>query len=361
MTSNRAGAAGFCGEQDCDERPTRPNHPLCYSHYQNFQDGDIDECPNCPGVYKTSEYPVCRRCYSQTRQPVQTAAQTNFRQQPQDDSRGWNRQPTDEQVAALPSAVSEAVKRVRRNMTAHESECRNHETNTIQYLIMPVLSGLGWDVHDPEQVISEYKPAGKQRYRQAMAVDIALFENSKPKIFVEAKRLDREYVPEYGDQLDKYASFLGDGGIAVLTNGKYWLVYEVANGKTRHRLTVDVNEGAVDDVARKLHNIIGRAAAGNAAVKAAPNRTTLHPATVLQPPHAGTIVENLRQYRESERRRRGVPPYTIFKDETIDLIAAQRPTDLQQLGNIRGVGQATLQQHGDAIIRIVLGTAAYTE
>ena len=361
MTSNRAGAARFCGEQDCDERPNRPNHPLCYSHYQAFQNGDIDECPNCPGVYKPSEYPVCRRCYSQTRQPVQTAAQTNFRQQPQDDSRGWNRQPTDEPVAVLPSAVSEAVKRVRRNMTAHESECRNHETNTIQYLIMPVLSGLGWDVHDPEQVISEYKPAGKQRYRQAMAVDIALLENSKPKIFVEAKRLDREYVPEYGEQLDKYASFLGDGGIAVLTNGRHWLVHEVANGKTGHRLTVDVNEGAVDDVARKLYNIIGRGAAGNAAVEAAPNRTPLHPATVLQPPRAATIVENLRQYRESERRRRGVPPYTIFKDETIDLIAAQRPTDLQQLGNIRGVGQTTLQQHGDAIIRIVLGTAAYTE
>ena len=354
MTSNRAGATGFCGEQDCDERPNRPDHPLCYSHYQAFQEGDIDECPNCPGVYKPSEYPVCRRCHSQTRQPAQTAAQTNFRQQPQDDSRGWNRQPTDEPAVALPSAVPEAVKRVRRNMTAHESECRNHETNTIQYLIMPVLSGIGWDVHDPEQVISEYKPAGKQRYRQANAVDIALLENGKPRIFVEAKRLDRGYAPEHEEQLDKYASFLHDGGIAVLTNGRHWLVHEVANGKARHRLTVDINEGAVEDVARTLYNIIGRSAAGNAS----PNRTSPRAATVSQPPRAATIVENLKQYRESERRRRGVPPYTIFKDETIDLIAAQRPTDLRQLGNIRGIGQTTLQQHGDAIIRIVLGTAA---
>ena len=37
------------------------------------------------------------------------------------------------------------------------------------------------------------------------------------------------------------------------------------------------------------------------------------------------------------------------------MIAAQRPADLRQLGNIRGVGPSTLQQHGDAIIKIVRG------
>ena len=352
MTSNRARATGFCGEQDCDESPNHPNHPLCYSHYQDSQNGVIDKCPNCPGVYKPSEYPVCRRCYSQTKQPVQTAAQTNFRQQPPDDSKGWNRQPTDEPAAALPSPVFEAVKLVRRNMTEHESVCVNHESNTIQFLIMPMISGLGWNVYDPEQVILEYKPAGKQRYGRAIAVDIALFENGSPRIFVEAKRLDREYVLEYEEQLDKYASFLVDGGIAALTNGRYWLVYAVTNGKTQHSLTIDMAEGASEDAASKLYNVIGRAAAGNAVERAAPKRT---------PPRPEAIAESLRQYREREGRLRHQPAYTIFKDETIDLIATQRPTDLGQLGNIRGVGQSTLQQHGDIIIKIVRGTADYTE
>ena len=49
------------------------------------------------------------------------------------------------------------------------------------------------------------------------------------------------------------------------------------------------------------------------------------------------------------------PRYTIFRDETIDLIAAQRPTDLRQLGSIWGVGPSILQQHGSAIITIVRG------
>ena len=346
MTSNRAGAARFCGEQDCDESLNHPNHPLCYSHYQNFQDGNIDECPNCPEVYKPSEYPVCRRCYSQTRQPVQTAGQANFRQQSQDDSKGWNRQPTDEPAVGLPSSVFEAVKLVRRNMTAHESVCVNHESNTIQFLIMPMLSGFGWNVYDPEQVIMEYKPAGKQRYRQAIAVDIALFENGSPKIFVEAKRLDRAYVPEYEEQLDKYASFLGDGGIAALTNGRHWLVYAVTNGKTQHRLTIDMAEGASEDAASKLYNVVGRIAAGNVVERAAPKRT---------PPRPEDIAESLRQYREREGRLRRQPAYTIFTNETIDLIATQQPTDLRQLGNIRGVGPSILQQHGSAIITIVRG------
>ena len=84
---------------------------------------------------------------------------------------------------------------VRRNMTAHESACVNNEANTIQFLIMPMLRGLGWNDDDPAQVIREYKPAGKRRYGQSMAVDIALLDHGVPKVFVEAKRLDREYDP----------------------------------------------------------------------------------------------------------------------------------------------------------------------
>ena len=49
------------------------------------------------------------------------------------------------------------------------------------------------------------------------------------------------------------------------------------------------------------------------------------------------------------------PAYAIFNNDTIDLIAVQRPTDLGQLSNIRGIGPSTLRQHGDAIIKIVRG------
>ena len=349
MTSRFAGATRICGEQDCNERTGRPDHPLCYPHYLEFQDDEIDECPNHPGVYKPSEYDTCRSCYSQRRQPAQVT-RAAVSQQPQDDSRGWNRQPTPEPATALPAAI-EAVERVRLNLERRESV--NHESNTIQFLIMPMLRGLGWNDDDPEQVIREYKPAGKQRFRRSIAVDIALLEKGIPKVFVEAKRLNREHTPEFDAQLAKYASHLDDG-IAALTNGRYWQFYVVANGKPEFQRTIDVADGDAESVARKLNNVIGRDAIGNAVEKSAPSQQS-RPATAAQPPSQEIIARNLRQYREREARRRSQPVYTIFNNETIDLIAARHPTDLRQLGNIRGIGLSILRQHGDAIIKIVRG------
>ena len=123
---------------------------------------------------------------------------------------------------------------------------------------MPMLRGLGWDDDDPKQVIREFLPAGKHRFRQAIAVDIALLEKGVPKVFIEAKRLDREYDPGYEKQLAKYAFHLDDGGIAALTNGRHWLVHTVFNGRMRHRLTIDIADGDAEFVARELGKAIGK-------------------------------------------------------------------------------------------------------
>ena len=93
-------------------------------------------------------------------------------------------------------------------------------------------------------------------------MDIALIEKGVPKVFVEAKRLDRHYDPNYSTQLDKYASYL-DEGIAVLTNGRFWKVYEVINGDTEHLFTIDIDEEDAEAVAGRLNNAIGRDAIGN--------------------------------------------------------------------------------------------------
>ena len=87
-----------------------------------------------------------------------------------------------EPVDALPPAVVEAVERVRLNL--NKSESSNHEANTIQFLIIPMLRGLGWEDDDPQQVIREFKPAGKQRLRTSLAVDIALLVSGVPKVFL---------------------------------------------------------------------------------------------------------------------------------------------------------------------------------
>ena len=226
---------------------------------------------------------------------------------------------------------------------------------------MPMLRGLGWDDDDPEQVIREYKPAGKRPFRQAMAVDIALLDHGVPRVFVEAKRLDREYDPEYAKQLDKYASFMDDGGVAALTNGRHWLINAVVNGETRHRLTIDLANGDAESVAGKLNNAIGRDVicggvdqADKPVARVSGQRRT-RPAAAPRRRDPGAIADRLKAYREREARRRGIPSYMILKDDTINLIAEHQPTDLGRLGGIRGVGPSTLEQHGEAIIEIVRG------
>ena len=206
MNSNLTGATRICGHQDCNERTSRPNHPLCNEHDQAFQKRFINECRNCPGVYKPAEYPICRSCYTQRGQSSQRTQPGGHRQSQNDDG-GWNRQPHPEAGETPPSAVK-AVEFVRQNMSEYSNECENHESNTIQYLIDPMLLGLGWVSYDPNQVVKEYKPAGNDLGDRAIAVDIALFKEGVPKVFVEAKRLDRDYDPDYKAQLDKYASYL---------------------------------------------------------------------------------------------------------------------------------------------------------
>lgn len=88
-------------------------------------------------------------------------------------------------------------------------------------------------------------------------------KSKQSKVFVEAKRLDRDYDPDYKAQLDKYASYLDEGGIAVLTNGRFWLVHTVVNGDTDHLVTIDIAEGDAEIVAGKLDNVIGRDARSN--------------------------------------------------------------------------------------------------
>lgn len=53
----------LCQFWDCDEI-IRSDHFLCYDHWIEYQDDDIDECPQCDS-YKYEEYDVCLNCYRQ--------------------------------------------------------------------------------------------------------------------------------------------------------------------------------------------------------------------------------------------------------------------------------------------------------
>jgi ATP-dependent DNA helicase RecQ len=71
------------------------------------------------------------------------------------------------------------------------------------------------------------------------------------------------------------------------------------------------------------------------------------------------LFDLLRKWRRSEADSRGVPPYIIFSDRTLRDIARARPSNLTELRDVYGIGDAKLEAFGSAVVGIV--TAAGSE
>lgn len=118
------------------------------------------------------------------------------------------------------------------------------ESDTIRVLVLPVLDALGWDLHDVEEVRSEYRHASADN-----PVDYALFLCAIPSVFVEAKALgvsldDRKPLL----QTLNYANAAGVNW-CVLTNGTEWRIYKVhapVAAEEKLFLSVRLDEKGVD-------------------------------------------------------------------------------------------------------------------
>jgi ATP-dependent DNA helicase RecQ len=65
------------------------------------------------------------------------------------------------------------------------------------------------------------------------------------------------------------------------------------------------------------------------------------------------LLGALRAWRSQMARSRGVPAYVVLHDSTIDGIAAARPTSLNELRGIPGIGDKKLEHYGDELIALV--------
>jgi len=69
------------------------------------------------------------------------------------------------------------------------------------------------------------------------------------------------------------------------------------------------------------------------------------------------LFEALRVWRSGEAQSQGVPAYIVFGDATLRGIAVTRPSSLEELGEITGVGEKKLEQYGDALLEVVVAAA----
>ncbi len=65
---------------------------------------------------------------------------------------------------------------------------------------------------------------------------------------------------------------------------------------------------------------------------------------------AGDVFDALRAWRLAEAKAQSVPPYVIFHDSVLRDIAALRPTRLEELAAIKGVGASKLARYGAQVL-----------
>ena len=67
----------------------------------------------------------------------------------------------------------------------------------------------------------------------------------------------------------------------------------------------------------------------------------------------GELFEALRSLRKELATKEKLPPYMIFSDATLTQMATDKPTDLELMKSIRGVGEFKLQKYGEEFLTVI--------
>lgn len=65
------------------------------------------------------------------------------------------------------------------------------------------------------------------------------------------------------------------------------------------------------------------------------------------------VFERLRAYRAKAAKARHVPPYVVALDRTLTELAAKRPTRIEDLADIYGLGPARIESYGPGLLRAI--------
>jgi ATP-dependent DNA helicase RecQ len=90
---------------------------------------------------------------------------------------------------------------------------------------------------------------------------------------------------------------------------------------------------------------------------AAPSRSASRGRRAAPPPEMADVdealFEALRRHRTTLARAQGVPPYVVAGDRTLREIAATRPTTLEELSALYGIGPAKVERYGPGLLEVV--------
>jgi len=65
------------------------------------------------------------------------------------------------------------------------------------------------------------------------------------------------------------------------------------------------------------------------------------------------IIDKLKQFRKEEAYRKNIPAYRIFSNKTLEEIVLNNPKSLKELNCIKGIGEKTINNYGEAILNML--------
>jgi hypothetical protein len=126
------------------------------------------------------------------------------------------------------------------------------ESATKQGVILRILSFLGWNIFNIEEVYPEYSVGEKK-------VDYALRYNNSNKVFIEVKKIGEE-LDKHQEQLLNYA-FQEGVKLAVLTNGITWWFYlplHEGSWEQRKFYTIEIYDQEPDEILQKFMDFLSK-------------------------------------------------------------------------------------------------------
>ena len=154
------------------------------------------------------------------------------------------------------SAIEDAIRQVRQQLADYPtSGYLYNEATTRNVIINPMLEALGWDLCNLDQCGYEIDPKG-ELWGKKPADYVLGAPSGRTVVIVEAKRMSNGLTTEREEeQLAGYAEGVLSG-VAVLTNGKDWYIYNLRKrGDFSDKLISPINllDCNVREAARTLH------------------------------------------------------------------------------------------------------------
>jgi ATP-dependent DNA helicase RecQ len=156
---------------------------------------------------------------------------------------------------------------------------------------------------------------------------------------------------EPASSVERWIDSASGAGLIKVSNDEYRTLSLTSLGR-------DVMAGRVDDVqmsvpvARPLRSSRRKTRRESSAIRA--GSTSKLPASRSDGRTFEKVFEALRQWRLEQARERGMPPFVIMHDRTLEGIATSLPQSLDELSDVPGIGPTKLSLYGDAILSVIV-------